>query len=59
MKKEFNERKTPKSTFNGCITFEYVNSLNQLLVPILYNEMLNEETKVSDNEVQYLGGHQG
>ena len=54
MKKEFNERKTPKSTFNGCITFEYVNSLNQLLVPILYNEMLNEETKVSDNEVQYF-----
>ena len=54
MKKEFNERKIPKSSFNGCITFEYVNSLNQLLVPILYNEMLNEETKVSDNEVQYF-----
>ena len=54
MKKEFNERKTPKSSFNGCMTFEYVNSLNQLIVPILYNEILNEETKVSDNEVQYF-----
>ena len=54
MKKEFNERKKPRSSFNGCITFELVNSLNQLIVPMLYNEMLNEETKVSDNEVQYF-----
>ena len=54
MEKEFNDRKLPRSSFNGCLTFEYVNSLNQLLVPMLYNEILNEETKVEDNEVQYF-----
>ena len=54
MEKEFNDRKLPRSSFNGCLTFEYVNSLNQLLVPMLYNEILNEETKVADNEVQYF-----
>ena len=54
MKKEFNPRQTPRSNFNGCLTFEYINSLNQLIVPILYNEMLNEDIKVSDNEVQYF-----
>ena len=54
MKKEFNERQLPNSSYNGCLTFEYINSFNQILLPILYTEILNEETKVSDNEVQYF-----
>ena len=54
MKKEFNPRQIPRSSFLGCMTFEYINSFNQLKLPMLYNEILNEETKVSDNEVQYF-----
>jgi hypothetical protein len=54
MKKEFNKRQLPYSSFNGCMTFEYINSLNQLIVPIMYNEILNQDIKVPNNEVQYF-----
>ena len=54
MKKEFNKMQLQYSSFNGCMTFEYINSLNQLIMPIMYNEILNQDIKVPNNEVQYF-----
>ena len=40
-----------KNTYDGCITFECVISKNQLILPFLYNELM-EEKMVNDNEIQ-------
>ena len=34
---------TSKSSYDGCITFECVYSKEQLILPFLYKELMNEE----------------
>jgi hypothetical protein len=40
-----------KSSYDECITFECVYSINQLFFPLLFHDLMCEE-KVSDNEIQ-------
>ena len=40
-----------KSSYDGCITFECVYSINQLFFPLLFHDLMCEE-KVSDNAIQ-------
>ena len=47
--KEYN--KNQNRSYDGCITFELINSKNQLYLPFKYNELINEE-KISNNEIQ-------
>ena len=37
-------------SYDGCITFEYIYSQNQLLLPFLYTELINKE-KIYDNDI--------
>ena len=37
------DNKNKKRSYEGCITFELVNSKNQLYLPFKYNELINEE----------------
>lgn len=48
---KFKLDKTEESSYDGCITFEYIYSKNQLVLPFLYCELMNEK-KVSDNDIQ-------
>jgi hypothetical protein len=40
-----------KNSYDGCITFEYVYSKSQIIVPLLYHDLMCEE-KASDNAIQ-------
>ena len=39
-------------SYEGCFTFECVNTKNQLVFPFLYHEIMNEDNNVSNNEIQ-------
>ena len=54
IKAKFFPKKDKIKIYKGNITFEKINSEMQLIVPFLYNELINEENKISDNEIQYF-----
>ena len=43
--------KKKDTSYNGCLTFEYIYSQNQLVLPYLYTELVSKD-KVSDNDIQ-------
>ena len=54
IKQKFYPKKKKDITYEGNIFFEKINSELQLIVPFLYNELMSEENKTSDNELQYF-----
>ena len=51
LQNKFKIEEIEKTSYDGCITFEYIYNQSQLLLPFLYNE-LRQKVKVSDNEIQ-------
>jgi len=45
------EEKIEETSSDGLISFEYVYSQNQLVLPLLFSELMNQE-KIPDNEIQ-------
>ena len=54
IKNKFFPKFEKKITYKNIIYFEKINSEMQLIIPFLFNELLNEENKISDNEIQYF-----
>lgn len=46
-----NEEKIEATSFDRFISFEYIYSQNQLILPLLYSELMGKE-KIPDNEIQ-------
>ena len=45
------QKEKEKTSYDGCITFEYIYNQNQLVLPFLYNELMKKK-EVSNNEIQ-------
>ena len=54
IKQKFFPKKEKDITYKGNIFFEKINSDVQLIVPFMHNELISEENKISDNEMQYF-----
>ena len=54
IKNKFFQKKEREIKYKGNIIFEKINSEIQLIIPFLHNELIAEENKVSDNEIQYF-----
>ena len=51
LQNKFELKSINKSSYDDCITFEYVYTKNQLIFPFFYNEIM-KKGKISDNEIQ-------
>jgi len=51
LQNKFKLEEKGNTTYDGCITFEYIYSKNQLILPFLYNELMIKE-EVPNNEIQ-------
>ena len=54
IKQKFFPKKEKDIKYEGNICFEKINSDIQLIVPFMHNELVSEENKISDNEMQYF-----
>ena len=51
LQNKFKIEQKEKTSYDGCVTFEYISSQNQLILPFLYNELMITE-EVPNNEIQ-------
>ena len=50
LQNQFNIDKKEATSYVGCMTFEWIYSEKQLILPFLFNELMCEE-KVPENEI--------
>ena len=54
IKNKFFPKKPKNIKYEGNITFEKINSVNQLIILFLYVKLLSEKNTILDNEIQYF-----